>query len=161
MWLLNLIQKTNLTTMKVALFLLSVTIFNISSFDLIPKNMNVDKLQSCPAYHEETRPILEEFLTNEKFQDERESIGLDSIEIEEVLYLEESTDKEACKELNFPRKTDDFLYTYYKSNHYYFIVNYFMRPTTKRKGNTIDIDTRSHSVLVYDQNFTHLVGVIF
>ena len=114
----------------------------------------------CPPYHKETRVVLEEFLKSERFEDQRQKMGLRNVTLNEISYLKSH---EGCLQSGSPGpRSEDFLTTFYKSDEYYFKVNYFRLPMVEKVGeNVYNFDLRSHSLMVYDKNFKGIGGVLF
>lgn len=153
--IVTLIMRTYSYISIIMLFVATMSIVHKNPFE----TMATDNEYPCPPYHEETRMVLEEFLSSERFRDQREKMGLGNVAFEEISYLEKH---EVCKPTDSPSpRSADFLTTYYKSEEFYFRVNYFRLPNAEKVGNVYNFDNRSHSLMVYDKNFEGIGGVLF
>jgi hypothetical protein len=113
----------------------------------------------CPPYHEETSGPLEKFLTHDGFSEQREKLGIDRTILDEISYLKAH---EGCSpsEPQSP-KSSDFLTTYYKSNEFYFSVNYYTLPAVEKVGeNVYNFNLVDNSLIVYDSNFEVLIVLL-
>jgi hypothetical protein len=144
--------------------LLFIGIF-FSQFSITSEALEIDEslLLStdfpCPAYHEETRSVLNEFLLSERFLDDRKRLNIEGINPDSTQYLSEH---QGCRPSESPsRLEDDFIVTYYSATHLYFRVAFFKGKSSVKETGMYNFDNRSHSVIVYDSTFKNLGGVLF
>lgn len=156
MWLLN---PKNIKPMIDKLFFILI----FTSFYFIFSNLHQEKLISglspCPPTHEASKKILTNFLGNKNNQQNRQEFGIKMIPEDEIILLENKTDTATCLEIQkkFPWKdsSDRLTRTYYKTDDFYFVVNYSHRPRA-----TEGIIISGHGIVILSKEFEHLGAVL-
>ena len=124
----------------------------LSIWSSFPAEMNGS--EQCPPYHEESGRTLLKFLTNDRFKENIQEIGIpitEEVNPKDVVLSEESGDISVCMKLNeqirWPR--DHFFTSYFKMNDHYIVVN-ALNTTQPEEEGKININTGYSSIFVFD-----------
>lgn len=125
--------------------------------NFIPSEKMTIQTTPCPPYHEDTSKILKELLTEEEFADKRQELGIPNIQMNEIDYLKNKTDKAACRELQevYEWPLENHHRVYFKNDDYYFVLDKLK--TTRIEEGKVHIRTGGYNTItVLDKEFERL-----
>jgi hypothetical protein len=111
-------------------------------------------LDGCPPGSERARAIVESYLSDSEWSEERQEAGI-AISPSKIRLLTDEQDPEVCQELADGTSNNEWIeHFFYKAGPYYFNLA-LLRPPNERPNESFG---GKQGLLIYDQNF-ELVGI--
>ncbi len=112
-------------------------------------------LSGCPSGNEGAREVVEVYLSNPEWADERQEAGI-SVSPSEIRLLTDEQDPDVCQQLTDGVSNTEWIeHFFYKAGPYYFDVAK-LRPSSEWPGD--EVPGVNPGLMIYNQNF-ELVGI--
>jgi len=140
---------------KIKLTLLSVLLTGILGVPLASMDTRQIKAQStsqdtCPPAREKARTVMEEFLTESSWTDERQEVGATGFSAGDIYRLRDPEDTGMCENLwekSPSSNSEGIARVYYKTGSYYFIVR-----VPREKSTPEDLNLYGESIEIFKKD---------